>query len=96
MKKRSAKPKETILQMKFANEAAAAHFALWLCEAGEQDYWQWMECREQEEEGDITATKFHYHGEEDETKARDDAARYGEFMCDNIIRTTCGRLDKAE
>jgi hypothetical protein len=94
MKKKSAKPKETIIQIKFANAAAAEHFASWLCGAGEQDYWQWMECRESEEEGDITAIQFHYHGEEDETKDQSDSTRYGEFMCDNIIRTTCGRQDK--
>lgn len=94
MEKRSADPKETTLQIKFANEAAAAHFALWLCESGEQDYWNWMEYREPEEEGDITATSFHYHGPEDESKAEDDTERYGEFMCDNTIRTTVGRLDK--
>jgi hypothetical protein len=98
MKKRSAKPKETILQIKFANEAAAEHFAHWLCGSGEQQYWDWMEYREEDEDGDITATHFHfhYHGEEDETKAQTDPKRYGEFMCDNIIRTTCSRLDKDE
>jgi hypothetical protein len=96
MKKKNPKPKETTLQIKFANEEAAIHFASWLCGAGEQDYWQWMECREDEEDGDITATSFHYHGQEDETKAQDDEERYGEFMCDNIIRTTCGRLDELE
>lgn len=94
MKKRSSEPKETVLQIKFANEAAAEHFASWLCGSGEQQYWEWMECREEDEEGDITATSFHYHGEEDETKAEDDTERYGEFMCDNIIRTTTGRLDR--
>ena len=94
MKKKKTEPKETIIQIKFANEEAAMHFATWLCEAGEQDYWQWQECREEDEEGDITAISFHYHGPEDETKAQDDKARYGEFMCDNIIRTTVGRLDK--
>jgi hypothetical protein len=94
VKKRSSEPKETVLQIKFANEAAAEHFASWLCGSGEQQYWEWMECREEDEEGDITATSFHYHGEEDETKAEDDTERYGEFMCDNIIRTTTGRLDR--
>ena len=94
MKKRSAEPKETTLQIKFANEAAAAHFASWLCGSGEQQYWDWMEYREEEEEGDITATSFHYHGEEDETKERTDTERYGEFMEDNIIRTTTGRLGR--
>lgn len=94
MKKVSAEPKETTLQIRFANEAAAKHFALWLCESGEQQYWDWMEYRESEEEGDITATSFHYHGEEDQTKERTDPARYGEFMEDNIIRTDCGRLER--
>jgi hypothetical protein len=88
------KNKETTIQIKFANAKAARHFALWLCEGGEQDYWNWMEVREEEEKGDITAIEFHYHGEEDESKATDDPKRYGEFMCDNIIRTTVGRLDK--
>lgn len=85
---------KTKITIEFDNPEAAEHFASWLCGGGEQDYWHWMECREEdEEEGDITALEFHYHGPEDETKARDDAARYGEFMCDNTIRTTCGRMD---
>jgi len=92
MKKREVA--DTDLVIKFPNKKAAEHFASWLCGAGEQDYWQWMECREEEEDGDITATSFHYHGEEDETKERTDPARYGKFMCDNTIRTTVGRLDK--
>lgn len=82
------------LIIKFPNQEAMEHFAAWLCESGEQQYWEWMEYREQEEDGDITATHFHYHGEEDESKAHDDPARYKEFMCDNTIRTTVGRLDK--
>ena len=84
---------ETTIKIEFANEAAAKHFASWLCGAGEQDYWMWMECREQEEEGNITAVSFDYHNE-DATKADDDPDRYGEFMADNTIRTTCGRLDE--
>lgn len=85
--------KKTSISIEFNNEEAALHFAHWLCGQGEQDYWQWMECREQEEGGNITAISFHYHGPEDETKAQDDPKRYGKFMCDNTIRTTCGRLD---
>ncbi len=84
------------LQIEFANDAAAEHFATWLCEQGEQDYFLWMEYREQEEDGDITVTRFHYHGPEDESKATNDPKRYGKFMCDDTIRTTCGRLDKDE
>ena len=49
------------LVFKFANADAARHFKLWLCESGEQSYWDWMTEREQEEEGDITATSFDYH-----------------------------------
>ena len=44
----------------FENEEAAKQFEVWLCEAGEQDYWDWMSCREDEKEGDITATRFKY------------------------------------
>ena len=85
----------TDLVIKFASKEAADHFASWLCGSGEQQYWQWMECREEEEDGDITATSFHYHGEEDETKDETDPDRYNEFMCDNIIRTACGRLSRS-
>jgi hypothetical protein len=85
---------ETTIKIKFDNPEAAKHFTLWLCEQGEQDYWEWMRCREENESGNITATSFHYHGKEDETKAKTDPERYGPFMGDNIIRTTVGRLDK--
>lgn len=44
----------------FDNEAAAKHFASWLCGQGEQDYWIWMEERERKEKGDITAVSFDY------------------------------------
>lgn len=72
------------LTIEFDNDEAMKHFALWLCEAGEEDYWTWMECREQEEEGDITATSFKYWG----PPGWDNG-----FMPDDIIRTECGRLD---
>ena len=88
------KPEEAILQIKFANQEALDHFASWLCGSGEQQYWDWMEYRETEDDGNITATSFHYHGEEDETKERTDSSRYGEFMEDNTIRTTVGRLER--
>ncbi len=44
----------------FGNKAAAKHFMSWLDGQGEQDYWTWMECREGEESGDITAVNFKY------------------------------------
>lgn len=95
-KKKVTKSKETTIQIKFANKKAAHNFASWLCEMGEQDYWEWMKYREEEEKGDITAVIFGYHGLEDKTKSKKDPARYGKFMCDNIIRTTVGRLDSPE
>jgi hypothetical protein len=85
------KKKELIIE--FNNQKALRHFAIWLCEIGEQDYWNSMQYREQEEDGNITVVQFHYHVE-DKSKAADDPSRYGKFLEDNIIRTTCGRLDK--
>lgn len=90
----SNKDKGVELVIRFGNQEALNHFASWLCESGEQEYWNYMEYREEEEDGDITAVEFDYHGEEDQTKAKRDPERYGEFMEDNIIRTTVGRLDK--
>jgi len=86
--------KKAILKIEFDNQKILEHFAIWLCEAGEQDYFNWMEFRESEEEGDITVIEFNYHGPEDESKAKDDPERYGEFLCDNTIRTVVGRLDR--
>ena len=82
------------LTIRFDNQEALKHFASWLCGSGEQQYWDWMKYRESEEDGDITVREFHYHGEEDKTKAKNDPLRYKEFMEDNIIRTTCGRLGR--
>ena len=48
------------VEINFANKKAAKHFMSWLCEAGEQDYWLYMEAREGEENGDITALVFDY------------------------------------
>jgi hypothetical protein len=55
--------KGTKLTFEFESEEALNHFKHWLCGQGEQDYWIWMECREQEEEGPITGLDFDYwHG----------------------------------
>jgi len=81
---------KSVLKIEFDNPEAARHFALWLCESGEQQYWQWMECREDDEdEGDITALKFDYHN----TKVVKGKKRFGKFMADLTIRTKCGRMD---
>lgn len=82
----------TDLIIKFDSQIALHHFASWLCGSGEQQYWQWMEYREETKDGDITAVQFDYHGEENTSKAEDDPERYGEFMCDNTIRTRLGRV----
>jgi hypothetical protein len=70
------------LKIEFGTVGARDHFARWLCGSGEQDYWQWMECREQEEEGPITATEFQYFREG------------SGFVADGVIRTNCGRFSK--
>lgn len=75
------------LKIEFDNETAAKHFASWLCGSGEQMYWEWMHYREEEEAGDITATRFHYHGDPEKKQKR----KRPPFMPDNTIRTTCGR-----
>jgi len=75
------------LSIEFDNDEALQHFALWLCEQGEQDYWQWMEYREQEETGDITGIQFDYHG----------GNKFGgikDFILDGTIRVKSGRMDK--
>lgn len=46
--------------IEFDNEYAAKHFMDWLCGSGEQEYWMWMEYREEDEDGDITALSFDY------------------------------------
>lgn len=79
--------------IEFDSEIAAGHFASWFCGQGEQSYWDWMEYREEEEEGDITAVSFHYHGIEDKRLSNTDPNRYGPFMGDSTIRTISGRLD---
>ena len=54
------KIKPSIVSINFANKKAADHFIIWLCEQGEQDYWNWMNYREEKEDGDITAVRFDY------------------------------------
>ncbi len=70
------------LKIDFENERALKHFAVWMTEEGEQTYWEWMKVQEEKEEGPITVN-FHYHGPNNK----------GSFLEDNIIRTTCERMD---
>ena len=60
MSENKFKDVSTELAFKFDNPEAALHFKAWLCGQGEQGYWLWMEYREQEEPGDITALNFDY------------------------------------
>lgn len=73
-------PKHTV-QIHFDNEAAAMHFLHWLCGSGEQHYWQWMECREDEEDGNITAFSFDYFR---------DSKVFGKNL---EVDAECGRID---
>ena len=74
----SEESKPVELTFEFASQAAAGHFADWLSGEGEQSYWGWMECREEEEpEGDITALSF-----------------FGKGSTANRVKTRCGRRDK--
>jgi hypothetical protein len=57
-------PTSESLTIQFASPESAAHFKSWLCEQGESDYWLWMDYREEEQNGDITATNFEYHGDD--------------------------------
>jgi hypothetical protein len=72
------------LEISFDNEEAKQNFISWLCETGEQYYWTWMECREQETDGDITAINFDYWG---------GTQNSNEFGKHTII-AKCGRLSK--
>ena len=49
------------VRIRFDNVRAAEHFMDWMDDAGEQDYWGWMEFREQKEKGDITLTTITYN-----------------------------------
>ena len=58
-------PPSKRLVFEFGSPEAALHFKEWLCGSGEQHYWDWMEHREQDDEGDITALSFNYHTGDD-------------------------------
>lgn len=70
------KPSKTVdLVIQFHNEAALKAFALWLCESGEQGYWEFVDELPKETREKVL---FSYHGEENRGQT---------FMPDNIIRT---------
>ncbi len=72
------------------NKAAADHFLTWLCESGEQEYWNWMRHREdpdslcfntKTDHGPITIVDFNYHS----------TGKFG-----SPVIGTLGRLDEDE
>ena len=67
---------KTTLTLQFDNPEAMNHFWRWMCESGEQQYWDYMTYREDEEDGDITGLIFNY----------DQAGKLG------IVRVKCGRF----
>lgn len=73
--------KSKTVTIEFDSERAAEHFAKWLDGHGEQNYWDWMRCREESEEGDITAKSFDYF------------QGGNEFAPNGVIKTTLGRLN---
>lgn len=52
--------KTSQLTFSFDNPRALQHFWIWLCESGEQEYWEWMRERENDEDDDITGLEFDY------------------------------------
>lgn len=78
--------------IRFGSNKARQHFKLWLCESGEQSYWDWMACRERREPGDITAVEFKYHRFHDySTRANE-----REFNASFPIEVVLGRLDRED
>lgn len=60
--------KKVTLKINFENEKAMQHFISWLDGQGEQDYWLWQECREQDDSNEkITAIRFEYKKDEIDT-----------------------------
>jgi hypothetical protein len=72
------------ITIQFPTEEHAKRFASWLCNAGEQDYYEDM--YEQNHRQPIEEVNLCYHGVEDTELALNDAKRYGKFMEDGIVR----------
>ena len=65
----------------FKTDEARKAFLVWLCESGEQEYWMWMEAREQESAKTKTVLDFNYGNLH--KKSKDDM----------IVQCKEGRLD---
>ncbi len=63
-----------MLAIQFPNKKALMEFAQWLCDQGEQDFFESTE--------EVGGFKYH---EEDPTFNKNDRRRYGEFMANPLI-----------
>lgn len=64
---------------KFTNKETKDHFCTWLCESGEQDFFQWMEVQTPDKSYSVK-----YHAE-DESYGRGDSRRYGPFLGEGVV-----------
>lgn len=61
--KKNKKPINRCVDVKitFTDPKIAKGFLSWLCESGEQAYWNWQECRESESVKENSAIDFDYN-----------------------------------
>ena len=72
------------LKIEFPSQEYLDAFTCWLCEEGEQDFWQWEEGK-----NNPRMVDFIYHHPQDEQFPKTDSRRYipSKFCRDNIILT---------
>ena len=70
------------LKIEFPDRETLRAFADWLCNSGEQTYWDCLGHDGQ----DKPMVAFEYHAQ-DETKDRNDPDRYGAYLPNNTIKT---------
>jgi hypothetical protein len=79
----------TTLKIEFPNQERLNDFTSWLCNDGEQDYWQWQTYRQEEDAENLGPLVFVFHHPQDERYPQNNEKRYesAEFCKDNIILT---------
>ncbi len=65
---------EHTVKIKFHSEQSAIMFLEWMCESGEQEYWNYCEHRDEDELADDGVVTFNYH-------------KKGEFAKDLEVKT---------
>jgi|CXWL01.1.fsa_nt_gi hypothetical protein len=75
------------LKIEFPSQEALKEFTTWLCESGEQSYWEWMDNQDEER---IYKVDFEYHHPQQEQYPQNDPRRFegASFCRDNVILTT--------